>query len=86
MASYKIEIRRSAEKELRHIPKPDLKRIVQKIAALADNPRPTGVQMLKGEDRYYRIRQGDWRIIYEVDDRGGTITIIKIGHRREVYE
>lgn len=85
MASYKILIKRSAEKELRKIPSSELSRVMQKIGALADNPRPTGVQILKGEDRYLRLRQGDYRIIYEVDDIKREITVMKVGHRREVY-
>lgn len=86
MASYKLFFKRSAEKELRKISSPTLNRIVEKIEALSHNPRPSGAQMLKGEGRYFRIRKGDYRIIYEVDDSAQVITIIKIGHRREVYD
>ena len=86
MASYKILFKKSAEKELRAILKPHLTKIVEKIKLLSQNPRPHGTQMLKGEDRYFRFRQGDYRIIYEVHDSEHTVTIIKIGHRREVYD
>ncbi len=85
MASYKISFRHSAEKELRKIPKPDLRRLVERIGALSNNPRPSGAQMLKGENRYYRIRQGDYRVVYEVDDPAQQVIVIKVGHRREVY-
>ena len=85
MASYNIFFKRSAEKELRTIPKPYLSKIVEKIKALSQNPRPQGAQLLKGEGRYFRLRQGDYRIIYEVDDANQKVTIIKVGHRREVY-
>ena len=86
MASYKILFTRSAEKELRKIPSPHLARIVNKINALSHEPRPLGAQMLKGEERYFRLRQGDYRIIYDVSDLEQRIIIIKVGHRREVYE
>ena len=86
MVSYKVLFKRSAEKELRKISSPDLARIVNKIGMLSHNPRLPGVQMLKGEGRHFRLRQGDYRIIYEVDDTAQEVTIVKIGHRREVYD
>ena len=82
---YKIIIKRSAEKELRHVPKVDLARMMLKIKNLSFNPRPVKCEMLKGEDRYFRIRQGDYRIVYEVNDQERIINVTKIGHRREVY-
>lgn len=84
MASYKILIKASAAKELELLPKPDRKRVADKILALAADPRPVGVQKLAGEDQY-RLRQGDYRIIYEIIDREVLVLVIKIGHRREVY-
>ncbi|MBI3999074.1 MAG: type II toxin-antitoxin system RelE/ParE family toxin [Candidatus Omnitrophica bacterium] len=86
MGSYNVLFKRSAEKELRGISKPHLAKIVEKIKTLSQNPRPQGIQLLKGEDRYFRLRQGDYRIIYEIDDTNQIILIIKIGHRREVYD
>ena len=86
MASYRLFFKRSAEKELRKIIPPYLHRIVEKIRALSNDPRPPGVQMLKGEGQYFRLRQGDYRVIYEVDDSARKITVIKVGHRREVYD
>ena len=86
MASYNIFFKRSAEKELRAISKPHLAKIIEKIKLLSQNPRPHGVQMLKGEDRYFRLRHGDYRIIYEVNDTDQEVLIIKVGHRREVYD
>ena len=85
MGSYKISFRRGAEKELRKIPQSDLRRVTDRVGALSVNPRSAGAQILKGEDRYYRIRQGDYRVIYELDDTDRQVIIIKIGHRREVY-
>ncbi|OGW88693.1 MAG: addiction module antitoxin [Omnitrophica bacterium RIFCSPLOWO2_01_FULL_50_24] len=86
MASYKLSFKRSAEKELRAIPSPFLRKVVDKIRLLSEDPRPHGTQMLAGDDRYFRIRQGDWRIIYEVNDGAEEVIVIKIGHRREVYK
>lgn len=83
-ASYKIVIKRSAERELRAIPTPDMGRVVNRIRGLANHPRPPGSEKLSGEERY-RVRQGDYRIIYAVDEALQTVEVVKIGHRREVY-
>lgn len=82
--SYKLVIKRSAERELRGIPKPDLRRVTDRIRGLAKDPRPSGCEKLSGQDRY-RVRQGDYRIVYAVDDGTQTIEVVRIGHRREVY-
>ncbi len=82
--SYKVVIRSSAERELRGIPKQDLRRIIKRIQGLAENPTPAGSIKLEGEARY-RLRQGDWRILYEIKTDLKTIEIVKVGHRREVY-
>ncbi|OGR57442.1 MAG: addiction module antitoxin [Elusimicrobia bacterium RIFCSPLOWO2_02_FULL_39_32] len=84
MASYKVLIKRSAEKELRLVPKIDLTRIVSKVQSLSIEPRPHGCEKLSGEEKY-RIRQGDWRIVYSINDTHQTIEIVKVGHRREIY-
>jgi len=81
---YSVSLKKSAEKEFRAIPAKDLKRIIEKIQALAHQPRPHGCEPMVGQERY-RIRQGDWRVVYAVDDSQRTVTIYKIGHRREVY-
>jgi mRNA interferase RelE/StbE len=84
MAKYKIEIKKSAVKELNNLPINELKKIVQKIQNLADNPRPSGCKKLTGEEKY-RIRSGNYRILYIIEDNILIIYIVKIGHRREVY-
>lgn len=84
MASYKILIKPSAVKELEQIPKKDRIRIALKISSLAENPRPNGCEKLSGQDRY-RVRQGDYRIIYSIEDLIRIVRIVKLGHRREVY-
>ena len=84
MASYKLLIKPSAAKELEAAPKQDRKRIVAKMERLASNPRPPSSEKLSGEEKY-RLRQGDYRVLYSIDDAGTTVTIVKIGHRRDVY-
>ena len=84
MAKYKITIKKSAAKELEDIPKKDLRKIVKRIQSLAQNPRPPGSQKLSGKGRY-RVRQGDYRIVYSTKDKNSIIDIVKIGHRREIY-
>ena len=84
MARYKIEIKKSAVKELESIPSNDLKRILSKIESLAENPRPIGSLKLSGDDRY-RIRQGNYRILYTIQDDILTIYIVKVRHRKDAY-
>jgi mRNA interferase RelE/StbE len=84
MAVYSIYFKESARKELNAIPKRVLQRIMEKIATLADNPRPAGSEKLSGQERY-RIRQGNYRILYSIQDGELTIWVVKVGHRREVY-
>ena len=84
MASYELAFRKSVAKDLRVFPKQDVKRIMQRIRVLADDPRPTGCEKLSGQERY-RIRQGVYRIIYEIEDRRLVVLLVKVGHRRDVY-
>jgi len=83
-ASYSLQIKRSAQKELRALPKTDLPKVVERIQSLAAGPHPPGSQKLSGQP-HYRIRQGDYRILNTIDEAERVIEIIKIGHRREVY-
>jgi mRNA interferase RelE/StbE len=84
VASYKLLIKPSAAKELETLPAKPRRMIARKIQSLAENPRPRGSEKLSGED-LYRIRQGDYRVLYDIQDKAGVIVVIKIGHRREVY-
>lgn len=85
MAKYKIELKRSALKELTAIPQKTIRqRIVRRIRALATEPRPPGCEKLTGQDRY-RARQGNYRIVYEIEDEVLTVIIVKVGHRGDVY-
>lgn len=82
---YRIEITPAAERDLKSLPKDVLKRVDAKILALADNPRPPGSKLLRGEERFCRVRVGDYRIIYQIEDDRSVILVVKIRHRREVY-
>ena len=84
MANYKIFIKPSAVKEIEDIPKKDRLRIVSRIQRLASDPRPMGCEKLAGKERY-RIRQGNYRILYSVSDLELFIFVVKVGHRRDVY-
>lgn len=86
MESYKLQIKPSASKELELVgSKKDRQRIVSRIYSLADDPRPTGCEKLAAEEDKYRVRQGNYRIIYSINDRQRLLVVTKIGHRREVY-
>lgn len=84
MASYSVEIKRSAAKELEQLPPKDRTRIVTRIRALAGTPRPPGCEKLSGQERY-RVRQGNYRILYEIDDAVFRVIVVRIAHRRDAY-
>jgi mRNA interferase RelE/StbE len=86
VALYSLSIKPSAAKELEAVgTKADRTRIVGKIQALATNPRPNGSEKLAGFDDLYRVRQGHYRVVYEIDDASSAVTIYKVGHRKDVY-
>ena len=82
--SYEVLILRRAQKELANLPKADYERVRDAVAALAENPRPAGCKKLVGREGW-RIRSGDYRAIYEIDDVQQKITVLHIGHRRDIY-
>ena len=85
MEKYRVLIKPSAVKELENIPrKKDRQRIVERISALAKDPRPHGSQKISGKDRF-RLRQGTYRIIYAIEDDALVVYVVKIGHRKDVY-
>ena len=84
MASFEVLIKPSAVKEIEILPKKDRQRIVRRIVALAGNPRPPGCEKLSGQERY-RVRQGNYRILYEVHERELIVMIVKVGDRKNVY-
>jgi len=85
MGNYSIEIKKSAAKEIAKLQKPVLKRVLEKIQALASEPRPTGCKKLSGEEKY-RVRVGDYRILYMIEDDVLIVYVVKVGHRRSIYE
>lgn len=84
MARYELRFRNSVAKDLRACPKSDVARILERIDSLRDDPRPPGSEKLSAQERY-RIRQGHYRILYEIADQEVLVTVVKVGHRREVY-
>jgi len=84
MAVYSIFFKDSVRKDLDSISKTHLQRIMERIGSLAENPRPAGCEKLSGQEKY-RLRQGDCRIIYSIQDTQLTVWVVKVGHRREVY-
>ena len=86
MAEYRLLIKPSAGKEIEALgQKKDRRPNVNRIAALASEPRPAGCEKLAGAEGRYRIRQGQFRIVYAVDDADRSVEVVKVGHRREVY-
>jgi mRNA interferase RelE/StbE len=84
MAAYKVYFKESVEKDFTAIPKKDLVKILRRIKALSENPRPSGCEKLTGRERY-RVRQGRCRIVYSIEDAVLTVWIVKVGHRKDVY-
>jgi mRNA interferase RelE/StbE len=86
VGKYRILIKASAAKEIEAVgQKKDRQRIVRQIQSFADNPRPAGCEKLSGQSDRYRVREGDFRIVYSVDDRTVVVNVAKVGHRKEVY-
>ena len=84
MESHSISIKRSAAKEIESIQVNDRTRIIDRIRKLSEDPRPVGSQKLSGQEKY-RIRQGNYRILYQIIDQELIVEVVKVGHRREVY-
>ena len=84
MEKYRVVFRKSVAQDLRPIPNRDLRKILATIESLSEEPQPSGSEKLSGQDRY-RIRQGNYRIIYEINDREVIVVVVKVGHRKDVY-
>jgi mRNA interferase RelE/StbE len=84
MEPYRIVFKKSVAKDLKKIPKKDVSKILKVIRSLADDPRPPQVKKLSGQDRY-RMRQGNYRILYSIEDAQLVVTVVKVGDRRDVY-
>jgi mRNA interferase RelE/StbE len=84
MGSYELLFKKSVAKDLRELPKTDVRRILQCIRLLADDPRPPKCEKISGQERY-RLRQGVYRIVCEIDDNVSIVLVVKIGRRRDLY-
>jgi mRNA interferase RelE/StbE len=84
MGRFELRFKPSVAKDLRGIPKAEIRRLLKRIEVLCDDPRPPGCEKLTGRE-LYRIRQGVYRVVHSVDDDRIVIEVIKVGHRREVY-
>lgn len=82
---YQLQIKRAAERDLRRLPRSTFKRLNRQILALRDDPRPPGVKKLTGRLEGWRVRVGQYRVLYQIDDETKTITIARVRHRRDVY-
>ena len=85
MGKYRLVFKKSVAKDLRGIPKKDVARILKCFDSLAEDPRGTGCEKLSGQERY-RVRQGAYRIIYEIQDDVLVVVVVTVGHRKEVYK
>lgn len=85
MAKFELVFKRSVKKDFRRIPKKDVQRILTRIDALAREPHPSGAEKLSAQGRY-RVRRGVYRILYEINDEELVVVVVKVGHRRHVYQ
>ena len=84
MGRYRLVFRKSVARDLGRIPNHDLKRILVTLESLSEDPRPVGIEKLSGNERY-RVRQGNYRIIYEINDNEVVVVVVKVGHRKDIY-
>ena len=84
--AYRIEFARKALREFQNLPAQVKKRLKPKIDALGQNPRPRGVKKIEGKENLYRIRVGDYRVIYEVQDKVLLVLVVKLGDRKDIYK
>jgi mRNA interferase RelE/StbE len=82
---YEVYLERAAENDLKRLPTATFQRIIPHIKALAENPRPSSCRKLTGSKNDWRIRVGDYRILYEIDEKAKAVKIMRVRHRREVY-
>ncbi|KSV17099.1 addiction module antitoxin [Dehalococcoides mccartyi] len=81
---YRIDLRRKAQQDLDKLPKKAFEAVIETIKELANTPRPKGIEKLKGSG-LWRVRQGDYRIVYNIDDKQSLVIIVRIGNRRDIY-
>lgn len=83
--TYRVFDKPAAERDLAKLPRDVLRRVSDRISRLAENPRPPGSEKLKGEEDLYRIRVGDYRVLYEIDDEARAVWVARVRHRRDAY-
>jgi mRNA interferase RelE/StbE len=86
VSNYIVEVKPPARKELEALTDDVMARVIRKLDSLGDTPRPAGCKKLKGYKDLWRVRVGDWRVVYVIDDAAKLISVMRIAHRREVYE
>ena len=86
MGRYKVEVKPAARRELEALSNPLLARVISRITSLSETPRPSGCKKLKGYTDLWRVRTGEWRVIYIIDDHAKLVSITRVAHRRDVYE
>ena len=86
MNNFAVEVKPSARKELEALPDNLLARVIRKLEALGLNPRPAGCKKLKGYKDQWRVRVGDWRVVYIIDDKAKVVSVTRIAHRSQVYQ
>ena len=84
--SYQVLFTPRAEREFESLPEAARRRIAPRIDALAEEPRPRGIKKLQGREGTYRLRAGDYRVLYTIEDRVVTVVVVRVGHRRDIYE
>jgi mRNA interferase RelE/StbE len=86
VSNYSVEVKPPARKELEALPNDLLARVIRRIESLGNTPRPPGCKKLKGYEDQWRVRVGDWRVVYIIADPAKLISVTRVAHRREVYE
>ena len=81
---YKVELRRRVQDKLDSLPESDREMVIDALLSLEEDPRPRGVEKIRGKE-LWRIRKGDYRVVYDVDDDAKIVTVVRIGHRKDVY-
>ncbi len=85
MAKFSVEISRTAERQISQLPRVEQIRVLKVIAQLENDPTPAGCRKLQGHDKTFRIRVGDYRVIYDLDLKRVVVVVLKVGHRKEIY-
>ncbi len=85
MATYRIEVSATADRQIRKLPRADQVRVIRVIRALSTDPRPPGCRKLSGYDDVFRVRIGRYRVLYSIEDRRLVIIVLKVGDRKDIY-